>query len=99
MKFTIAAVAALLSVASAVPIDERAAPAQWTIQNMKRVCNDADTSCAWSFKINTNTDTPATPCKFTVKGPNASEQTTYNHVCGPFTVGTGWVNQNGPGNG
>lgn len=104
MKLNIAALLALSSASAlAVPIEERAeaaAPSQWTITNMKRVCNEADTSCAYSFGINTHTAGMAvTPCKFTVKGANASEQQTFNHVCGPFTVGTGWVNQNGPGNG
>ena len=68
MKFNIAAITALLSASAlAAPVEERAeaATTQWTIQNMKRVCNTANTSCAWSFGINTHT-APVTPCKFTV---------------------------------
>lgn len=97
MKLTIAALAGLLSASAfAAPVEERAdaaATTQWTIQNMKRVCNDADTSCTYSFSINTHGATPVTPCKFTIHGASASEQQTFNHACGVFSVGTGWNSQ------
>lgn len=68
MKLNIAAIVGVLSASAfAAPVEERAPAAQqWTIQSMKRVCNDADTSCTYTFSINTHTTTPVTPCKFTV---------------------------------
>ncbi|KAI2633391.1 hypothetical protein GGS21DRAFT_520546 [Xylaria nigripes] len=98
MQFTSAAITAILSACSAF-----AAPVaipNWTIHAMQRVCNATDTSCVWTFEINTNTGAAPTPCRFEVIGSPASQtDTTTPQVCGAFIVTTGWSGQFGPGNG
>ncbi|KAK1772741.1 hypothetical protein QBC33DRAFT_442926 [Phialemonium atrogriseum] len=77
--------------------------AQWTIQSMQRVCNAADTSCKWTFGINTNTAGAATtPCAFVVAaaaGVAASRAPETGAQCGGFQVTSGWSGQFGEGNG
>ncbi|KAI1750244.1 hypothetical protein F4782DRAFT_509784 [Xylaria castorea] len=98
MQFTTATIAAILSASSVF-----AAPAgipNWTMTGLKRVCNAADNSCAWSFGINTNTGAAATPCSFTVTGAPASQSNLNSATaCGTFSVTAGWSGQFGPGNG
>ena len=79
-------------------ISMMAAVPQWTIENMKRVCNKANTQCTWTFAIDTHT-AAATPCKFVVKGASASTTDSSNNKCGGYTIGSGWSGQFGPGNG
>jgi hypothetical protein len=77
----------------------RAAEPQWTIKSMKRVCNSADTSCAWSFSVDTHLS-PVTACAYTVTAASKASQAPANGVtCGPYTVSSGWSGQFGPGNG
>lgn len=77
-----------------------AASSQWTIVNMKRVCNTADTSCTWTFGINQNNGTPQTACKFVVAQADASEAKSSGvRTCGGYSVSSGWSGQFGPGNG
>ncbi|KAI0430759.1 hypothetical protein F5Y09DRAFT_220976 [Xylaria sp. FL1042] len=96
MQFTTAAIAAILSASSVF-----AAPAaipNWTMTGLKRVCNAADTSCTWSFGINTNTGATATPCSFVITGSPASHSDTSGmKACGAFSVTAGWSGQFGPG--
>ena len=73
MKFSFAAITALLSASAfAAPLETRdvesmaAAVPDWTFKSMKRVCNSANTSCAWSFSIDNHQVAPV-PCKFTVR--------------------------------
>ncbi|KAI3324196.1 hypothetical protein HD806DRAFT_62653 [Xylariaceae sp. AK1471] len=98
MQFTTTVIAAILSASSVF-----AAPAaipQWTVTNIKRVCNAGDTSCAWSFGINTNTGAAVTPCSFQITGTPASHSNLSPPVaCGTFSVSAGWSGQFGPGNG
>lgn len=70
----------------------------WTIENMKRVCNKADTSCTWTFGINTGSG-DATSCTYVVKASDASEANGGPSTCGDFTITSGWSGQFGPGNG
>ncbi|KAI1087134.1 small secreted protein [Rostrohypoxylon terebratum] len=105
MKFTTTAITSLLAaVALAAPTpspEVKSAMAdvdQWTIESMQRVCDAADTSCTWSFRVNTHVG-DATPCSFTVKGSPASQTDSSGNICGPYTVGSGWSGQFGPGNG
>ncbi|KAJ5738946.1 hypothetical protein N7493_002101 [Penicillium malachiteum] len=70
----------------------------WTITNMKRVCNTADTKCTWTFGIKIGSGT-ATACTMVVAGTDASELDGGPTVCGDFTVTSGWSGQFGPGNG
>ncbi|KAI0906197.1 hypothetical protein F4824DRAFT_470609 [Ustulina deusta] len=96
MQFTTAAIAAILSASSVF-----AAPAaipNWTITGMNRVCNAADTSCTWSFGINTNTGAAVTPCSFVITGSPASHSDTSGmKACGTFSTTAGWSGQFGPG--
>ncbi|KAF7540320.1 hypothetical protein G7054_g1440 [Neopestalotiopsis clavispora] len=89
--------------ALAVPVTDaglttRATAPQWTIVGMKRVCDSADTTCTWSFSINTHVS-PVTACTFTVKGKPASQTSGTGANCGVYTVTSGWSGQFGPGNG
>lgn len=71
---------------------------QWTIESFKRTCNDANTSCDYSYSIDTHTAAP-TPCSYTVTG-NPAARASYNNVqCGPYTVSSSWSGQFGEGNG
>ncbi|XXG95785.1 hypothetical protein Hte_002056 [Hypoxylon texense] len=109
MKFTSALLATLLSataLAAPTPAASKSAMAdvaQWTITSLKRVCDAADTSCTWSFGIDTHAagGAAATPCTFTVKSGAlpASQTDSSGNVCGAYTVGSGWSGQFGPGNG
>lgn len=112
MHFSTAALAAILPVlAFAAPNTQRSNPAvsmaagqSWTIRSMKRVCNSADTSCKWSFGIDTDNDGPGAPtgCSYEVKskdGKPASQSPEDGVDCGAFRVTSGWSGQFGPGNG
>ncbi|KAI2768236.1 small secreted protein [Daldinia loculata] len=108
MKFTSTAVAAIFAAtAMAAPTPSPSAKSavadvpEWTIESIKRGCNAANTQCIWTFSINTHL-ADATPCEFTVKGAGnvpASESDSSGNICGPYTVGSGWSGQFGPGNG
>ncbi|KAI1278217.1 hypothetical protein F5Y07DRAFT_69035 [Xylaria sp. FL0933] len=96
MQFTTATIAAILSASSvfAAPV----AIPNWTMTGLKRVCNTADTSCTWSFGIQTNTGAAATPCSFVITGTPASHSDlTAMKTCGTFGVTAGWSGQFGPG--
>jgi len=100
MQFTtaiLAALAAATSLAAPAELVSRADP-QWTIVGLKRVCDAADTSCTWSFKIDTHLAT-ATACSFTTKGKPASQAAGTGANCGSYTVTSGWSGQFGAGNG
>lgn len=71
---------------------------QWTIAKFQRVCNTANTSCKYSFNINTHT-APVTPCSYTVTGNNAADASVNGKTCGVYTVSSNWSGQFGPGNG
>lgn len=99
MQFSVTAVLTTLLAASAM-----AAPApsanNWSIESMKRSCDKADTSCAWSFTVNNGA--AKTPCAYTVKktGNTPASQAPQNGAkCGPYTVTSGWSGQFGAGNG
>ncbi|KAK1702204.1 hypothetical protein CaCOL14_011990 [Colletotrichum acutatum] len=68
--------------------------AEWTIEAFTRTCNAEDTSCDYSFNINTHIADP-TACKFTTTGAPASRAAS-NAKCGAFTVTSGWSGQFGP---
>lgn len=100
MQFTtaiLAALAAATSLAAPAELTARADPS-WTIVGLKRVCDTADTTCTWSFKIDTHL-AAATTCSFTTKGKPASQAAGGPANCGSFTVTSGWSGQFGPGNG
>ncbi|KAL2848416.1 hypothetical protein BJY01DRAFT_160001 [Aspergillus pseudoustus] len=70
---------------------------QWTITNMKRVCNTGDTKCTWTFGINNGAAN--TPCTYVVNGNPASQANGGPSTCGAYTVTSGWSGQFGPNNG
>ncbi|KAH0422593.1 small secreted protein [Colletotrichum kahawae] len=85
---------------SASPVEKRdsvsmmAAVPEWTIEKFTRSCNAEDTSCDYSFSINTHT-ADATACAFTTTGSPASRAAS-NAKCGAYTVTSGWSGQFGP---
>lgn len=71
---------------------------QWTIQSFKRTCNSADTSCGYSYSINTHL-AAAIPCSYTATGSPASQASYGNIRCGVYTISSSWSDQFGSGNG
>src|SRR4051812_1221727 len=102
MQFTTVFLSALLSAASlAAPVEPRAEAVSmmaqattWTITNMKRTLDAADTVATWTFAINNGQTT--TPCTEVVKGSPASQTNGGPVTCGPYTVTSGWSGQFGP---
>lgn len=106
MKFSLAFIAAALSsgalaapaVGSSDSVSMMAASPQWTIESLSRVCDKADTTCTWNFKINAMNGAP-TACKYVVKAKGASKANGGPVKCGVYSVQSGWSGQFGPGNG
>ncbi|KAH7129511.1 hypothetical protein B0J13DRAFT_509861 [Dactylonectria estremocensis] len=100
MQFTTAFIALLsasgvmAAPAASNTVSMMAATPQWTIQTLNRVCDKADTTCTWNFKINTGSGA-ATPCKYVVKGTKASQANGGPAKCGTFTITSGWSGQFG----
>ena len=97
----IAAMAALPAMSAPAPVEKSmmaAAAPQWTIKSFLRTCNTANTSCKYSFSIDTHT-APATPCSYTAVGNPASRVSYNNKKCGPYTISSNWSGQFGPNNG
>ncbi|KAL8997616.1 MAG: hypothetical protein Q9169_003163 [Polycauliona sp. 2 TL-2023] len=83
--------------ANAVSMMAAAAP-QWTIKSFVRTCNAANTSCKYSYSIDTHAGAP-TLCTYTVTG-NPAARTSYNNVkCGAYTISSNWSGQFGPNQG
>lgn len=96
---TLSACSAVLAAPAPAPGKSMmATDCQWTIESLKRVCNDANTCCTWTFGIDTGSGTP-TACTYVVEGTNASEANGGPSDCGDFTITSGWSGQFGPGNG
>ncbi|GKT49670.1 uncharacterized protein ColSpa_09851 [Colletotrichum spaethianum] len=66
---------------------------EWTIESFVRTCNAENTSCDYSFTIDTHITAP-TACKFTTTGSPASRAAS-NAKCGAYTVTSGWSGQFG----
>ncbi|KAI4215219.1 MAG: hypothetical protein LQ349_009170, partial [Xanthoria aureola] len=99
LLMAVAAIPSFATPASASSLSMMASDAPlWTIKSFLRTCNAPDTSCAYSFSIDTYSST-ATPCTYTVTGSLAS-RAAYNSVqCGPFVVSSTWSGQFGPNEG
>ncbi|KOS46908.1 hypothetical protein ACN38_g2187 [Penicillium nordicum] len=69
----------------------------WTIRDMQRVCNDENTSCTWSFGIDSGSDT--TGCTYIVEATDASRANGGPSACGAYTISSGWSGQFDPTNG
>ncbi|VUC24295.1 unnamed protein product [Clonostachys rosea] len=72
----------------------RADEPDWIIESLKRTCNDADTQCDWTFRINTQ-GADSTDCTYSVQGSPASHATGALERCGVFTVQAGYNDQLG----
>ncbi|PHH79867.1 hypothetical protein CDD80_3600 [Ophiocordyceps camponoti-rufipedis] len=78
-----------------------AATPQWVIEHMKRVCNEHDSQCTWTFKIDTH-EGKKTECTLTVNATSkarASRADGKPTTCGAFTVTSGWNDHFGEGQG
>lgn len=74
---------------------------QWTIEGVKRVCNQQDTQCNWTFKINPKIYSK-TPVNFVTKSSGSTPASRNNGAAqnfGDYTITSGWSGQFGPGNG
>ncbi|CAG8005409.1 unnamed protein product [Penicillium nalgiovense] len=69
----------------------------WTILDMKRVCNGKNTSCTWTFGIDSGLGT--TDCTFIVEASDASHANGGPSTCGAYTVSSGWSGEFDPTNG
>jgi hypothetical protein len=67
----------------------------WVIENLKRVCDDADTKCTWTFSVNTQTEgVEPTDIEYIVeasRGAPASRAIGGPSQFGPFTVTSTWT--------
>lgn len=67
----------------------------WTIEDLKRVCDDADTKCTWTFSLNTQTEgVEPTDIEYIVeasRGAPASRAIGGPSQFGPFTVTSTWT--------
>ncbi|KAI2473445.1 hypothetical protein F4781DRAFT_191538 [Annulohypoxylon bovei var. microspora] len=97
----------LLSAAStlAAPLS-MAAPnaAEWTIESLKRTCDDGDKTCVWTFSVNTGEDGVAATsvANYTVNATDsapASQAIGNAQTFGNFTVTSTWSGQFGEGEG
>uniref|UniRef100_A0A8H7NCJ6 Small secreted protein n=1 Tax=Bionectria ochroleuca TaxID=29856 RepID=A0A8H7NCJ6_BIOOC len=68
---------------------------EWIIESLKRACNDADTQCDWSFRINTQDAATTIDCAFSVQGSPASHTNGALVQCGVFSVQSGYNDQVG----
>ncbi|KAL4803360.1 hypothetical protein BDV18DRAFT_144639 [Aspergillus unguis] len=69
----------------------------WTITSLSRTCDDADTTCTWTFGIDNGVDN--TPCTFDTTGSPASQADGGPATCGVYTVTSSWSGQYGEDNG
>jgi hypothetical protein len=71
----------------------------WTIENMKRICNEEDTSCTWNFAINTHAEgVEPTDAEYIVEasgGLPASRAIGGTSEFGIFTVTSTWSDWQG----
>ncbi|CAH0054674.1 unnamed protein product [Clonostachys solani] len=67
----------------------RADEPEWIIESLKRACNDADSQCDWSFRINTQA-ADATECVYSVQGSPASHTNGALDRCGVFSIQSGY---------
>ncbi|KAJ5834455.1 hypothetical protein N7447_000481 [Penicillium robsamsonii] len=73
------------------------ANSDWTIREMKRVCNSENTSCTWTFGIDSGSG--ITDCTYVVEADDASHANGGPSTCGAYSVSSGWSGQFDPTNG
>ncbi|ORY56151.1 uncharacterized protein BCR38DRAFT_451609 [Pseudomassariella vexata] len=83
----------------ATPVSMAAAET-WTLVNLTRTCDEADTQCDWTFSINASPpDDTAVPCDYTVVASGdtpASQANGGPTTCGAYNLTSGWSGQFGP---
>ena len=93
-KTFITALLASSALAAPTPREEEvmsmATGEEWTLETLKRVCNEDYDKCTWSFGINTNEGANATACTYVVEGEPANETPGGPVECGKFTITSGW---------
>ncbi|KAI1811212.1 surface protein 1 [Poronia punctata] len=105
MQFTTTTLTALLAVCAPVLAKTRStfASAEWTLTSLARTCNTNDTTCTWTFGIDTNTEgVDPTDCVFVVRNTGVQPASTAPGgpvTCGAYTITSGWSGQFGAGNG
>ncbi|KAJ5818394.1 hypothetical protein N7474_003985 [Penicillium riverlandense] len=83
----------------AAPVSMMASSPEWTIKDMKRVCNAADTECTWTFGIEIGKGA-ITECTYVEKGTDASQIVGGGpSTCGKYTITSNWSGQFGKGQG
>ncbi|OTA54908.1 hypothetical protein K449DRAFT_426025 [Hypoxylon sp. EC38] len=97
--------ASTITISLAAPLS-MAAPnaAEWTIESLSRTCDDADTTCVWSFGVNTGEPGVAVTSvsNYTVNATSsapASRAVGGPQKFGNFTVTSTWSGQFGEGQG
>ncbi|KAJ5741515.1 hypothetical protein N7533_010924 [Penicillium manginii] len=95
---TLAAASAVMAAPAETSKNMMASSPQWTIRNLKRQCNGADTTCTWSFGVQVGGGATKW-CNYVVNGNDASEANGGPSGCGVYTITSGWSGQFGPGNG
>ena len=95
---TLLAASAVVAAPAETSKSMMAASPQWTIRDLKRVCNKDDTSCTWNFGIQVGTAATKS-CTYVVKGKTASEANGGPSNCGDYTITSGWSGQFGAGKG
>ena len=93
--------AASTAIAAPITADKSmmAAVPEWTITDVRRVCDKKDTQCTWTFGVDTHLAAP-TSCTYVVKAAaHASQASGGPATCGPYTITSSWSGQFGPGNG
>ncbi|KAI1780445.1 hypothetical protein F4818DRAFT_435651 [Hypoxylon cercidicola] len=103
LKTTILALSAA-GLALAAPLSMAADAAEWTIAGLSRTCDDADTSCVWTFAVDTAEEgvEPTPVANYTVNASDAavaSQAIGGPQVFGNFTVTSTWSGQFGDGEG
>ncbi|KAJ5959799.1 uncharacterized protein N7479_006949 [Penicillium vulpinum] len=73
------------------------ASSDWTVRSMKRVCNDENTSCTWTFGIDPGSE--ITDCTYVVEADDASHANGGPSPCGKYSISSGWSGQFDPTNG
>lgn len=75
-----------------------ASTSEWTIENMHRDCDRADTTCTYKFLINTKGPS-STDCEYVHAGAPATHTPGEPAECGEFTITSVWAGAFGPGEG
>ncbi|KAJ5248782.1 hypothetical protein N7468_000233 [Penicillium chermesinum] len=96
--------AASAVVAAPTPAETRksmmAADSQWTIEGLKRVCDKGNTTCTWTFGIDTGSAVQKVKYVVHKSGDTgANDANGGPSTFGDFTITSGWSGQFGPGNG